>query len=321
MFKNLRVVAEGLRFPEGPVALSDGGVLVVEMARGTLTHIDPTGRAEVVAHVGGAPNSAAIGPDGRVYVAQSGGFRFHEPRPGLLVPGYQPKDYIGGRIQVVDLDTGIVDDVYTECAGEPLSGPNDLVFDAYGGMWFTDHGKMRKRDADHGGIYYAKADGSFIREVLYPVDRPNGIGLSPDGSHLVFAETQRARLYRFPVREPGFIDATDYATLTPRDASFLVGALTTPALLDSLAIDTKGDVLVGTCIWAPGITEFRLPDGTVEHHVVPDDLWDPFVTNICFGGPDLRTAYITSSGYGRLLAADWETPGLVLNYGLGEERV
>jgi gluconolactonase len=316
MFKNLRVVAQGLRFPEGPVALPDGDVLVVEMARGSLTRIGPTGSSEIVAHTGGSPNSAAVGPDGRVYIAQAGGFRFHEPKPGLLVPGYQPKDYIGGRIQAVDLATGVVEDLYTDCSGIPLSGPNDLVFDADGGIWFTDHGKMRKRDSDHGGLYYARADGSQIREVLYPVDRPNGIGLSPDGTHLYFTETQRARLYRFPVLEPGVIDASDYSSLVPRDASFLAGVVTTPALLDSLAVDAAGNVLVGTCIWDPGITEFNVTAGTVDHHVLPDSLWDPFVTNICFGGPDLRTAYITSSGYGRLLAADWAVPGLAPNYAL-----
>jgi gluconolactonase len=315
MFTNLRVIAEGLRFPEGPVALPGGDVLVVEMERGTLTRVTPAGDKDVVAHTGGAPNGAAMGPDGRVYIAQAGGFRFHTPRPGLLVPGYQPKDYIGGRIQAVDLATGKVEDLYTACDGHPLSGPNDLVFDAYGGLWFTDHGKMRRRDSDHGGIYYAKADGSLIREALYPVDRPNGIGLSPDGSQLVFSETQRARVYRFQVTAPGVIDAADYAGLVPRDVSFLAGAIGAPALLDSLAVDAAGNVLVGTCIWQPGITEFGR-DGSVAHHVVPDELWDPFVTNICFGGPGLRTAYITSSGYGRLLAADWETPGLALNYGL-----
>jgi gluconolactonase len=48
---------------------------------------------------------------------------------------------------------------------------------------------------------------------------------------------------------------------------------------------------------------------------VPPEYYDPLVTNICFGGPDLTTAYWTLSGSGRLLAADWPRPGLKLNYG------
>jgi gluconolactonase len=317
VFTNLRVVASGLRFPEGPVTLPNGDVLVVEMARGTLSRVTPQGAIEVVAETGGSPNSAAIGPepDGRAYICQAGGFRFHEPKPGLLVPGYQPPDYTGGRIQVVDMESGKVEDLYTECNDNRLSGPNDIVFDDEGGFWFTDHGKVRKRDRDHGGIYYAKADGSFIREALYPVDHPNGIGLSPDGASVVFAETQQARLYRFPVVGPGVIDASDFLSLVPKDSSYLAAALTTPSLFDSLAVDAAGHVLVGTCVWNPGITEWSPLDGSIQHHVLPDDLWDPFVTNICFGGADLRTVFITSSGYGRLLAADWHSAGLALNYG------
>ena len=60
-----RVLAQGLRFPEGPIAMADGSVLVVEIERGTLSRVDPAGRVEVVAHTGGGPNGAAIGPDGK----------------------------------------------------------------------------------------------------------------------------------------------------------------------------------------------------------------------------------------------------------------
>ncbi len=62
----------------------------------------------------------------------------------------------------------------------PLRGPNDIVFDAHGGFYFTDHGKRRPRDTDLGGLYYAKIDGSDIRELVQPMIFPNGVGLSPD---------------------------------------------------------------------------------------------------------------------------------------------
>ena len=61
------------------------------------------------------------------------------------------------------------------------SGPNDIVFDAHGGMWFTDHGRRQGRVQHVGAIYYAQPDGSSIREVVFPSESPNGIGLSPDG--------------------------------------------------------------------------------------------------------------------------------------------
>ena len=126
---------------------------------------------------------------------------------GLNIPGHQPENYIGGRIQRVDLDTGKVEDLYTECNGNPLRGPNDIVFDTSGGFWFTDHGKTRPRDRDQGGIYYAKADGSSITEVIHPTDGPNGIGLSPAGDKLYYAETHTGRVFQRPVTAPGFLSA------------------------------------------------------------------------------------------------------------------
>lgn len=308
------MVAAGLRFPEGPVALPDGDVLVVEMARQTVTRVHPDGTTTVVAQTGGSPNGAAIGPDGRVYVCNSGGFQFHQAPDGLLTAGYQPDDYAGGKIQAVDLKTGAVEDIYTECDGNPLRGPNDLVFDAHGGIWFTDYGKIRLREMDHGGVYYATADGSSITEVLYPMMQPNGIGLSPDGGHLIVAETQRARVYRFNITGPATIDPRGADELIPLDTSFLLGAARPLSLLDSLAVDCEGNVLVGTLSQNPGVTEFDGRTGEYVQHVLDADLYDPLVTNVCFGGPNLTTAYITCSGYGRLLACDWPRSGARLNF-------
>jgi gluconolactonase len=53
------------------------------------------------------------------------------------------------------------------------------------------------------------------------------------------------------------------------------------------------------------------PDGRLLEHVAMPDL---YTTNICFGGADLRTAYVTLSGTGKLIALDWPRPGLPLNY-------
>src|SRR2546427_13017430 len=191
----MRQITSGLQFPEGPVALADGRVGVVEIKRGTLTRVAPDGKQTIVATTGGGPNGAAIGPDGLVYVCNNGGFEWHDVG-GLLVPGNQAHDYSGGRIQRVDLATGKVEDLYTACDGRALRGPNDIVFDASGGFWFTDHGKMRERDRDRTGVFYARADGSRIREVLFPLDAPNGIGLSPDGRRLYVAETRPVHVSR-----------------------------------------------------------------------------------------------------------------------------
>ena len=146
-----QVMASNLEFPEGPVALGDGSVLVVEIRGARLTRIRSDGGRETVARWEGpdraGPNGAAIGPDGACYVCNNGGFEWLEAG-GLLLPGEQPADYTGGSIQRVDLETGEVETLYRECDGVPLKGPNDLVFDETGGFWFTDHGKTRPRARD-----------------------------------------------------------------------------------------------------------------------------------------------------------------------------
>jgi gluconolactonase len=301
----LREVAKGLRFPEGPVALSDGDVLVVEIQAGTVKRIASDGTQTVVARTGPGPNGLALGPEGQLYVCVNGGFSWHE-LGDLTFPGDQAADYRQGAIQRVDLASGKVEDLYTACDGRPLRGPNDLVFDDAGGFWFTDHGKMRARDRDRTGVFYARADGSLIREVIHPLDAPNGIGLAPDGKRLYVAETFTGRVWYWDVVGPGEIVGAQ--PFGPAGGTLLAG-LPGFQLLDSLAVDAEGNVCVATLVNG-GITVIA-PDGTVLEHVA---MPDPVTTNICFGGHDLRTAYITLSATGRLVACEWPRPGVRLNY-------
>lgn len=123
-----RTIATGLRFPEGPIAMPDGSVILVEIERQTLSRVLPDGTVKVVAQLSGGPNGAAIGPDGAVYVCNNGGFRWHEDEQGLR-PVAQAADYSGGRIERVDLSTGASRVLYTGTANGPLKGSNDIVFD------------------------------------------------------------------------------------------------------------------------------------------------------------------------------------------------
>ena len=172
----MRVIASGLRFPEAPSCTSDGSVLLVEIERKTLTRVCPDGRVEVVAQMEGGPNGAAVGPDGRIDITNNGGFGWI-CEGNTLRSGLQPPDFQGGNIDVVDPKTGKLERLYESCDGRRLVGPNDLVFDTHGGFWFTDLGKRRPRDMDLGGVYYAKADGSGICEVVRGMVTANGVGL------------------------------------------------------------------------------------------------------------------------------------------------
>ena len=207
----VRELADGLAFPEGPVARADGSVLVVEIGAGKVTIVPPGGSSpRTLAEVGGGPNGAALGPDGAVYVANNGGFLWTE-RDGRRIPidpvthTNEPTDFGGGWIERIDQNTGATTVLYRDCAGRPLRGPNDLVFDAEGGMWFTDHGKGRHFSVDRGGLYYAQPDGSRITEAAFPLLGPNGVGLSPDGSSVYVAETLTGRVWEWALGKPGEI--------------------------------------------------------------------------------------------------------------------
>ncbi|MBS0488719.1 MAG: SMP-30/gluconolactonase/LRE family protein, partial [Proteobacteria bacterium] len=132
---------------------------------------------------------------------------------------------------------------------------------------------------------------------------PNGVGLSPDEKTVYLADTQLGRLWAFDIVEPGVL-APPSGFAPGRSVCNLPGV----QFLDSLAVEASGKVCVAT-ILNGGITAFD-PNGTVEHYPVPDFI----TTNICFGGPDMKTAWITASSTGKLYKTTWPRPGLKLNF-------
>lgn len=301
----MRVLAQGLRFPEGPIAMADGSVLVVEIERETVSRVCPDGRVEVVAQVPGGPNGAATGPDGRIYVCNNGGFSWIYEAGGMRPHGI-PESYATGSIDIVDPANGKVERLYSECGGNPLNGPNDIVFDHSGGFWFTDLGKRRDREMDRGFVYWAKSDGSEIRQVIGPMLTPNGIGLSPDGKTLYVAETDTARLWSYEVVAPGQIRPAPWPS--PHGGR-LVAGMAGYRRFDSLAVTASGAICVAG-VDSCSIVEIH-PDGwIVREHNVPDVM----VTNLAFGGSDRRTAFVTLSYSGQLIAMDWHEPGMELVY-------
>jgi gluconolactonase len=299
------IIATGLQFPEGPIAMPDGSVILVEIARETLSHVKPDGTVEVIAKIPGGPNGAAFGPDGRIYVCNNGGFEWIK-HAGTHRPFLQSHHFKTGSIDVVDTKTGKVERLYDRCGDHPLKGPNDLVFDKSGNFWFTDLGKRRPRDMDRGFVYWARPDGSEIREVIGPILTPNGIGLSPDERMLYVAETETGRLWSWEITAPGVVHKRPFPS--PHGGTLVhgVGGYTR---LDSLAVAASGNICVAA-LHGASIIEIT-PDGArAIDHPAPD----LSVTNLCFGGKDMRTAFVTLSHEGKLGAMEWHAPGLRLNF-------
>jgi gluconolactonase len=299
----LTLVTEGLEFPEGPIAMADGSVMLTEIKGKRLSRITPDGKRETVVETGGGPNGAAIGPDGAIWITNNGGSFEWLDNMGLTIPGPTPASHVGGSIQRYDLATGKLDTVYEACDGRRLIGPNDLVFDRQGGVWFTDHGCSTPEGRKFGGLYYARTDGSHISRQRDHLISPNGVGLSPDESVVYAADTNLGRLWAFDIESPGVL-APPPGFAPGRVICNLPGY----QLLDSLAVEAGGKVCVATIING-GITAFD-PDGSTEHFAVPDLV----VTNICFGGADMMDAWITASSTGKLYKGRWPRPGLKLNF-------
>ncbi|MEZ5920467.1 MAG: SMP-30/gluconolactonase/LRE family protein [Parvularculaceae bacterium] len=299
---DIEIIAEGLEFPEGPVAMADGSIILVEIKGERLTRISPEGKKETIAEIKGGPNGAAIGPDGRCYVCNNGGFEWREVM-GQTISGDAPAHYDGGAIEAVDLATGKVERLYEGVGGHRLKGPNDIVFDKTGGFWFTDLGKSYERTRDHGGLYYALPDGAKIVEASYPMFSPNGVGLSPDEMTVYAADTMTGRLIAFDLSAPGEI-APSALPLPGRVVATAPGY----QFFDSLGVEENGNIVVATLL--NGGMSVISPDGELEHIPLPD----LFPTNICFGGADRRDAYVTLSGTGRLAKMRWPRPGLALNF-------
>lgn len=282
----METIAEGLAFPEGPVVMADGSVIVVELAGGRITRCW-NGRKETVCEIGGGPNGAAIGPDGALWVCNNGGLdtaKFQNAHG----PGAE------GRIERVDLSTGRFERVYDACDGIALEAPNDLVFDADGRLWFSDLGKSHDGIRTASGLFTCLPDGSAIHAINRRAVSYNGVGLSPDGAYVYCADTHQARLWRYDRRVEA--QRPTWIATAPGHSGF-----------DSLAVTAAGNICVAT-LFTGGITTIT-PDGQTSHR--PFD--DTYVTNIAFGGNDMRDAYITLSSRGLLVRLRWDEPGLRLH--------
>jgi gluconolactonase len=310
-------VATGLKFPEAPVAMSDGTLLFVEIEGQRLSRLHPDGRVEKVVDLPGGPNGLAIGPDGAAYVCNNGGvysFVDYAPRqkpskkktpppPPMTfrVPVEYRPHYCGGSIQRVDLRTKAVTTLYDNYKGKRLIAPDDIVFDDKGGFWFTDTGMGDPDHLQKGAIYYAKADGTSLVRQKVSIPTANGIGLSPNGKKLHVADTIFGRLWTLKIAKGAVKDTgPGVPNMTP---------VTLPGLqwVDSLKVEKGGLVCVAT-LFNGGITVIDPKKGTAEHVAAPDML----VTNLCFGGADMQDVWITASGTGCIYKGHWPRPGLEL---------
>jgi len=335
------LITDKLAYPEGPVYMKDGSILLVELKSEQLTRVHQDGTVEVVAKIEGSPNGAAIGPDDCVYICNSGGFEWLPiplAKQTLWITGDIPSTYTGGSIDKINLQTGKKETLYTHCdtgrrldmsnmkwQEQPLApsfelrGPDDLVFDETGSMWLTDWGKSTERARDITGIYYATADGKSIKQMVFPLNAPNGIALSPDGKRLYTVETYTRRVLYWELSSPGVIKPNPKSV----DGTYLLMSLPGQEILDSMAVDVEGNLYIATMLpdgndpQTNGGISVVSPFGELLEYIeikLSDDFFAPLPSNICFGGKDNKTAFITLGASGALVKVQMKIAGLTLAY-------
>ena len=326
-----QLLASGLGYPEGPVWMADGSLVAVDVKAGTLLHFTADAahpgqwtQAPPIT-VGGSANGAAVGPDGAIYICNSGGFSWTTLGPPMLkwtlnIPGGPAANYTGGSIQRVSLADS---SVQTWCASNSVAAPgirgaDDLVFDSTGGMWFTDYGKPEATSRDITGVYYVPA-GSQTPVLKIPMrESPNGIRLSPKGDRVYVAETNPRWIHYWELSAPGTIQPNPQTL----DGAYLLAGFSGGGQPDSMAVDEEGNLYVATMIVKGlnpasngGITVFSPQGRMLEFIEFNIGAPEPLPSNLCFGGPDRRTAFITLGGTGRIVSCRMKVPGLKLAFG------
>lgn len=290
----IRVLASGLQFPEGPAITPAGELVVTEIAGQKITRIGDDGATSTFADTGGGPNGCAFGPDGALYICDNGG-RWPTDMPSTANSG--PPVFGAGAILRVDPD-GSVGRYIEEVEGQPLSSPNDICFDDRGGFWFTDPvwttGGM---EVQAGSLVHVNADGE-ARRAHTGLQFPNGLGVTDDGRFLIVCESMTGMMWGFKIIEPGSL----------RDQPAPTGHIGRRSVPDGFCFDAEGRMIIAghqtNCLF--------VLDGRDGRPLDVIELPEQGPTNVCFGGPEFRTMYVTSSDQGNVLALDWHTPGMKL---------
>lgn len=286
MQRAAEVVAEKVPFGEGPVWCPDGTLVCTSISHGALLRVQvDKGLVTPFADTGGGANSAALASDGSFLVAQNGGIDL----AGLhLVPDAPPVRWTRPGLQLAAADGGV-----RYLTSEPLQAPNDLVVGADGTVWFTDPGPYPPRERISRIMAY-RQDGS-LDVVVGGYAYVNGIVLDPDGRSLVVVADDR-RLVRLHA-ENGW-----RSEVVVEDLGESGG--------DGLCVDVEGRYYVAGRLGS--VINVYEPDGTPAD-VLPLGV-DGFLTNCCFGGPELRDLYATDARGNQVVVwSGLPTPGLPLH--------
>lgn len=288
---NYSVFAQGLTIPESPIIDTDGSLIITEIVAKRITRLKGDGSKIKIAELNDAlPVAIAAGPDGAIYIVCAGVAEAGNPN---------------GSLRRLDPNTKEISVLATQLEdGTPLYIPDDLVFDAHGGFYFTDVSNidMHSRVLNQTGIYYF--DGTKAKLVSERGAITNGIGMSPDGQYLYWTQYLTSRLFKRKILAPGVLE-TPVSTFA--DCIYSHPAPIT--LFDSMRVDAEGIINVAvhdrTINGKAGIMSFR-PDGRVLSFT---RIQDEATSSIALSWDGRKKAYVTLSHAGKVVELPWPRYG------------
>jgi len=279
------MLVEGLALGEGPTWCDDGTLVVTAVAEGALYRIWPEERRkEKIADTAGGANSSALASDGGFLVTQNGGIDFNA-LPGDLfkTAGYPPVRPVSPGLQRV-LPSGEVVRIVSD-----MQAPNDLTIAPDGTVYFTDPRPFFKTAGPASRIMAMAPDGS-VRTILDGLDFCNGIARERDGN-LIATEVN------------GLIRVSPDGKM-----EWIIKSVSEKHATDGLALDADGRIYMA----AGGDHGVRVMEEGREVDFLPIE-GPGMSTNLCFGGADGRTLFLTDGLPGRVwMWRDMPTPGLPL---------
>ncbi len=270
--RQVSLFATGFKFPEGPALDPDGNLFVVNVDSGDISKISPEGEVKTFVNTGGAPNGAKFHANGDLYVA--------DRQKGIIAISPEGK-------------TRVIVDHYQ---GKKFYGPNDLIFDSKGNLYFTDpHGSSAENPF---GCVYRFSSSGELTCLASGLAFPNGLVLSKDEKFLFVANTRKNRILRY--------------VFSPPFRSYIFSQLSGGWGPDGLAFDIAGNLYVAH--YGGGDVIILNPKGeTIER--VPVGGQHP--TNVAFGGPDRKTLYVTEVETGSVYRFETDYRGLPLYGDIG----
>ncbi|MEI8375143.1 MAG: SMP-30/gluconolactonase/LRE family protein [Planctomycetota bacterium] len=253
--EKLTKLAGGFEFTEGPAADADGNVFFTDQPNDRIMKWSTGGKLTTFMKPCGRSNGLCFATHGNLWACADEKNAMWRIDPA-------------GKVTVVLKDY----------QGKLLNGPNDVWLRPDGGLYFTDpyykrpYWKRGPKQQDVEAVYYLTPDHKTLTRVVADLAQPNGIIGTPDGKTLYVADIGDNKTYAYDIQANG--------TLAGKRLFCKLGS-------DGMTIDDRGNVY----LTGKGVTVFDRDGRQIEHIDVPE----PWTANICFGGKDMQTLFITAS--------------------------